>query len=433
MSHTNKKSTKKTKKTSETVETNMETSYPKTYEEAIKIKNKFWNTQPVMQINETKYGRIEEDKDTNSISQTPHDLNPNFYWDTLDISDDKISTELAGFLNKYYTNSTNSTESKFRPHYSSKFIQWILCSYNPNNAELYVGVRVKGNNLLVGFIGATLTMNHLKTETVQTTEVNFMCVHPMLRNKRLAVVLMKELTRRVNLKGCFQAVYMSDKYILNPQCTIQLYHRAIDIRYLVQLNFTTVKLGIKLDEIEKTLHLPNNPQNKNFSLLAKEDIESTCELLNKYLERYSYYPVFDTIYFTHLFFNNEFVKTYILKKPNGEIIDMISYYVLPLSNTNTDTNINTNTNTNTNTEGCINTGYLFYYTSMFETPYRLIKDILIVAKNDGLKLLSTYNIMENEDILHDLHFEPAGHKYHHYMYNWKCPNLKNDQIAKILI
>jgi glycylpeptide N-tetradecanoyltransferase len=38
-------------------------------------------------------------------------------------------------------------------------------------------------------------------------EINFLCVHKKLRSKRLAPVLIKEITRRVNLTGIFQAVY----------------------------------------------------------------------------------------------------------------------------------------------------------------------------------------------------------------------------------
>jgi len=35
-------------------------------------------------------------------------------------------------------------------------------------------------------------------------EINFLCVHKKLRSKRLAPVLIKEITRRVNLKGIWQ-------------------------------------------------------------------------------------------------------------------------------------------------------------------------------------------------------------------------------------
>jgi hypothetical protein len=42
---------------------------------------------------------------------------------------------------------------------------------------------------------------------VPMVEINFLCVHKKLRLKRMAPVLIKEITRRVNLEGIFQAVY----------------------------------------------------------------------------------------------------------------------------------------------------------------------------------------------------------------------------------
>ena len=36
---------------------------------------------------------------------------------------------------------------------------------------------------------------------MRMAEINFLCVHKKLRAKRLAPVLIKEVTRRINLKG----------------------------------------------------------------------------------------------------------------------------------------------------------------------------------------------------------------------------------------
>jgi glycylpeptide N-tetradecanoyltransferase len=41
-------------------------------------------------------------------------------------------------------------------------------------------------------------------KTVKTVEINFLCVHKKLRSKRLAPVLIKEVTRRVNRSGVWQ-------------------------------------------------------------------------------------------------------------------------------------------------------------------------------------------------------------------------------------
>lgn len=47
-------------------------------------------------------------------------------------------------------------------------------------------------------------------------EINFLCVHKKLRSKRMAPVLIKEITRRVNLEGIFQAVYTAGVVLPKP-------------------------------------------------------------------------------------------------------------------------------------------------------------------------------------------------------------------------
>ena len=44
-------------------------------------------------------------------------------------------------------------------------------------------------------------------------EINFLCVHKRLRSKRLAPVLIREITRRVNCKGLFQARFNTDSLL----------------------------------------------------------------------------------------------------------------------------------------------------------------------------------------------------------------------------
>lgn len=49
-------------------------------------------------------------------------------------------------------------------------------------------------------------------------EINFLCVLKSLRSKRLAPVLIKEITRRVNLEKIFHAVYTAGITVPTPFC-----------------------------------------------------------------------------------------------------------------------------------------------------------------------------------------------------------------------
>lgn len=50
-------------------------------------------------------------------------------------------------------------------------------------------------------------------------EINFLCVHKKLRSKRVAPVLIREITRRVNIEGIFQAVYTAGVVLPKPVST----------------------------------------------------------------------------------------------------------------------------------------------------------------------------------------------------------------------
>eukprot|EP00953_Heterococcus_sp_UTEX-ZZ885_P012623 7232-Heterococcus_DN1.PRE.1 len=53
-------------------------------------------------------------------------------------------------------------------------------------------------------VTAGLHLMRVLDKTVKTVEINFLCVHKKLRSKRLAPVLIKEVTRRVNRSGVWQ-------------------------------------------------------------------------------------------------------------------------------------------------------------------------------------------------------------------------------------
>lgn len=119
-------------------------------------------------------------------------------------------------------------------------------------------------------------------------EINFLCVHKKLRSKRVAPVLIREITRRVNLEGIFQAVYTAgvvlpkpvstcryqdthtsvNHYCLNTGtllelCTETLYwfyrywHRSLNPRKLVEVKFSHLSRNMTLQRTMKLYRLPD--------------------------------------------------------------------------------------------------------------------------------------------------------------------------------
>lgn len=90
------------------------------------------------------------------------------------------------------------SEGIFRFEYSVELIRWVLCG--PDHIkDWHVGLRNSKSKKLLGFISGTPCKLNINKNVVKMAEINFLCVNRKLRTKRMAPVLIKEVTRRVNL------------------------------------------------------------------------------------------------------------------------------------------------------------------------------------------------------------------------------------------
>ena len=74
-------------------------------------------------------------------------------------------------------------------------------------------------------------------------EINFLCVHKLLRAKRLAPILIKEITRRVNLHNIWQAIYTAGVKIPTPIANTTYWHRNLNPKKLVDVGFSRLPPG----------------------------------------------------------------------------------------------------------------------------------------------------------------------------------------------
>lgn len=100
----------------------------------------------------------------------------------------------------------------------------------------HAGVRVTKSGRLIAFISAIPATIRIYDKTMKVVEINFLCVHKKLRSKRLAPVLIREITRRVNLTGIFQAVYTAGVVLPKPVTTCRYWHRSINPRKLIEVS-----------------------------------------------------------------------------------------------------------------------------------------------------------------------------------------------------
>ncbi len=202
------------------------------------VKHAFWDTQPVPHFmpqeerNSGPAGGEIEKKELKDVPTAPYALPAEMEWSTIDVTNDKELTEVFELLRDNYVEDSSKS---FRFHYSAPFLRWALTP--PNYVKDWtVGLRVKANHRLVGFISGVPAKISVADKTVSMAEINFLCVHSKLRTKRVAPVLIKEVTRRIHLKQVWQAVYTAGKYIPTPVSESLYHYRCLNFKRLADVS-----------------------------------------------------------------------------------------------------------------------------------------------------------------------------------------------------
>ncbi|XP_051061847.1 glycylpeptide N-tetradecanoyltransferase 2 isoform X3 [Phodopus roborovskii] len=381
-------------------------------DEATKRRYQFWDTQPVPKLNEviTSHGAIEPDKD--NIRQEPYSLPQGFMWDTLDLSNAEVLKELYTLLNENYV---EDDDNMFRFDYSPEFLLWAL---RPPGwlLQWHCGVRVSSNKKLVGFISAIPANIRIYDSVKRMVEINFLCVHKKLRSKRVAPVLIREITRRVNLEGIFQAVYTAGVVLPKPVATCRYWHRSLNPRKLVEVKFSHLSRNMTLQRTMKLYRLPDVTKTSGLRPMEPKDIKAVRELINNYLKQFHLAPVMDEEEVAHWFLPREhIIDTFVVESPSGKLTDFLSFYTLP------------STVMHHPAHKSLKAAYSFYNIHT-ETPLLdLMNDALIIAKLKGFDVFNALDLMENKTFLEKLKFGIGDGNLQYYLYNWRCPGTDSEK------
>lgn len=413
----NKESIVKLKKAMELLQL-QENGPAKSHDEAVKKSYEFWNTQPVPKLDEeiSENEPIHEDIPIDKIRQEPYSLPNGFQWDTLKLDDPLVLKELYVLLNENYV---EDDDNMFRFDYSPEFLRWAL--QPPGSIrEWHCGVRATKSSKLVGFISAvpaTIQVYDVKKEMV---EINFLCVHKKLRAKRLAPVLIREITRRVNVKGIFQAVYTAGVVLPKPIGTCRYWHRSLNPKKLIEVKFSHLSRNMTMQRHIKLYRLPEETKTPGLRKLIASDIKEACALLNKFLQQYDVAPHFSEDDFQHWFLpRDNIVDCYVVEK-DGILTDLLSFYTLPSTVMSHPVHNN------------LKAAYSFYNVSTTTNWTDLIGDALILAKKMNFDVFNALDLMENSSFLENLKFGIGDGNLQYYLYNWRCPPMQSNKIGLVL-
>lgn len=213
------------------------------------------------------------------VKQEPYNMPAGFVWCSLDVTDPTTIQEMYNLLNENYV---EDDDCMFRFDYSIPFLQWALTP--PGYVrDWHVGVRNAKTGGLMGCITAVPVDCRVYDVTTPMAEINFLCVHKKLRTKRLAPVLIKEITRRVNILDKWQAVYTAGVVLPKPVGKCRYFHRSLNPKKLVEVRFSSLPPKMTMANLIKSLKLPNRPSTNNLRAMTVEDVPQVHNLLNNYL------------------------------------------------------------------------------------------------------------------------------------------------------
>lgn len=383
---------------------------------------KFWQTQPVIRFDDK--GKVEDGPikriNVDEVSKTPDKLIEGFEWVTLDLDDENELKELYELLSDHYVEDGSAM---FRFNYSPSFLNWALKAPGWKK-HWHVGVRASKSRKLVASICGVPAEIVVRGQALKVTEINFLCIHKKLRSKRLAPVLIKEITRRCYLDGIFQALYTVGNVLPTPVSSCRYYHRALDWLKLYEVGFSALPTGsTKARQVTKN-YLPSKTSTPGLRPMQTKDTEQVHDLLNRYMKRFELAQNFTREEVEHLLVHKEkpgteqIVFAYVVEDPaTQKITDLVSFYSLE------------STVIQNEKHRAIGAAYMYYYASetafaekekgLGERLQSLVQDALVMAKKEKFDVFNALTLHDNPLFLDQLKFGPGDGQLYYYLFNYR--------------
>ncbi|KAJ6786063.1 hypothetical protein PWT90_07736 [Aphanocladium album] len=394
---------------------------------------KFWGTQPVPRFDEDQSkpdGPLRE-QTVEEVSKEPAALVAGFEWVTMDLTSDEEIKEVYELLNGHYVEDDDST---FRFNYSPSILRWAMLAPGWHK-RYHVGVRATQSRKLVAFISAIPVHIRVRDKTITCSEVNFLCVHKKLRGKRLAPVLIKEVTRISNLEGVWQGLYTAGIVLPRPVSTCQYYHRPLNWQKLYEVGFSYLPHGSKPQYQVRKYAVPESTSTKGWRTMQAKDVAAVVDLQKRYSKRYDIAPELSEEEVAHWLVpkvepsGEQVVWTYVVEGADKKITDFISFYCVESS-------VIKNSRHNV-----LRVAYLFYYateTGLEEPEDRdalkkrlnsLVGDALTMAKKNNFDVFNALTLMDNGLFLEQQKFARGDGQLHYYLFNYRTKAITSGMEA----
>jgi len=418
--------------------------------------HKFWDTQPVPKLGETvtMHGPLET-KTIDQVKVEPYNLPAGFEWSVIDIMDTNQMNEMYDLLANNYV---EDDDNMFRFAYSPAFLQWALTPPGYYK-DWHIGVRITKSKKLVACITGIPADMKIYETIKKLCEINFLCVDKKLRSKRLAPVLIKEVTRRVNLKDIWQAAYTAGVVLPKPVTSCRYWHRSLDPKKLIEVGFSRLPPRMTMQRVQRLYKLADEPRIPGFRPIRAEDVPEAAEGLRNYLNNYKLHPYLHNEDFSHWLLSREnVIDTFVIdidQQTNNNSNSSKTSSSSSKSSTASASTITTTSNPR-KLAGLVSfyhlpstvightkhkdlrAAYLYYYYTIGPeqggpTLELLIESALIAARNKGIDVFNCLDLLNNQEFLTNLKFGEGDGYLQYYLYNWNCPAMEPKELGLVLL
>lgn len=367
--------------------------------------HKFWDTQLVSNKDRRTIVKLEDSLEF--VGDSPAQLPEGFVWDTIDIKDSV--EELYKFLNENYVEG-----DLYKFKYTKEFLSWALGSPKAS-VSWNVCVRVKSSNKLIGFVsGIPMELNLGKF-----VWITFLCVHKKLRSKRLAPVLIHEVSRRIVVEKIIYAIFTAGSIFSTPVSETRYHHRFLNPLKLVEIGFCKPTGKMTTSRLIKLNKLPDKPITEGFRLIKSEDVGQIRQILNNYLEKLAISINFSEEEVFHWFYQNSIVKAYVVEK-FGKITDFGSFYI-------TEDEV-----VSSSKHKILRVGHMFYTVSTQTPLTQFVKDLLIMASTFQVDVFNSLDVMNYREFFEELRFTTGTGTLNYYLFNYSHPTIPREQMGVLM-
>lgn len=330
-----------------------------------------------------------ETKTLEQVRKDPLKLPEGYEWGLLDWEKEEDVEEAYVLLRDNYV---EDDDAMFRFDYSRGFLRWALMPPEWRK-DWQVAVRKTASKKLLAMITGTFAEVAVCGVDMPMAEINFLCIHKELRDRRLAPVLIKEVTRRVNLCNIWQAVYTAGVNIPTPVTVAKYWHRSLNPRKLIDVGFTSLNARQTIQRLQKLLQLPEQVETPGWRPLRAEDMPQVYPLLTAYLKQFKMHVAFRESELEHWFVpRKEVISCFVVENKQGKITDFASFYHLYSS-------IIRNPKHKT-----LRAAYSYYNAPGSLTLEQLTRNLLIEAVREDCDVFNMLDLMNNSPVFENLKF-----------------------------